>query len=146
MKKSAPVHIKNYCVVDNADKIYKHLVKEYEDENHFVHKVKCSCCNTKFEVYIDEHPTVMIKCAECNKEIIVYDLDYYPAAIKLDDKLQMKQVSYQNNSIFIVYSIYEYGDLDVDVEFDENSISWCTVFIKDSENNILIKLIDDETA
>lgn len=146
MTKKAPLHIKAFCTVDNEDETYKKLVAEYEDNNHFVYKAQCSCSNTTFRVYTDEHPTVLIRCIKCNKEITVYDLQYYPAAVKLDDEAKMKQISFQQNSAFYVYPIYEYGDFDEDMGFDENDISWCVVFIRDVKESTLIKIIDDETA
>ncbi len=147
MKKYAPFHVKNYCTIDKEDEVYKKLVNNYEDDHHFVYKIRCSCCNDKFKVYKDDHPTVVIKCSDCDKEIIVYDLKYYPAAIKLDDKLKMEQVSYIESSVFNIYSIYEYCDeFDEEIEFVENDITWCLVFIKCVKNKKLIKLIDDETA
>lgn len=147
MIKYAPLHIKNYCFIDKDDEAYRRLVNEYQDDYHFVYKVRCSCCSDKFKVYKDDHPTVIIKCSNCNKKITVYDLKYYPSAIKLEDELKVEQVSYCNNSIFNVYSIYEYSDdLDDEIGFDENDITWCVIFIKEIKNNRIIKLIDDETA
>lgn len=110
MKRYALFHVKDYCIIAKEDEAYRKLADKYQDDYHFVYKIKCSCCNDRFKVYKDEHPTVVIKCSDCNEEIIVYDLKYYPAAIKLEDKLKMEQVSYSDNSIFNIYSIYEYSD------------------------------------
>ncbi len=147
MEKYAPFHVKKYCVIDNNDEVYRKFVNEYEDNYHFVYKMKCSCYNDKFEVYKDDNPTVIIRCTNCNKEITVYDLKYYPSAIKLEDKLEMEQVICCNQNIFNVYPIYEYGDeFEYDTEFDENDITWCIIFIREIKNNSIKKLIDDETA
>lgn len=76
--------------------------------------------------------------------ITVYDLKYYPSAVKLNKDYTLNQIN--KDSVF-VYVNYEYDDeflYEEDVEFDADDITWGKVFILN--NNYLIKILDDETA
>lgn len=147
MKKCAPFHIKDFCWCAKEDKAYNQLVDEYEDDYHFVYKIECACGNKKFEVYKDDHPTVVLRCSNCRRNITVYDLEYYPAATKLKEEMERNQIVNQEDNLFNVYAIYEYSDeFEDDSEFDANDITWCFVFITDIKSRKLIKLVDDETA
>ena len=145
--KFIPNHIEDYCFVDREDSLYNELYKEYKDEYTFIYKVKCSCSETKFKVYKDRHPTISIQCSNCLKDIIVYDLKFYPAAVKLNKDFIKQQIILDDNEFFEVYVIYEYDDefeIEDDVEFDPNDISWATVFIKSDKS--YFKILDDETS
>lgn len=75
--------------------------------------------------------------------ITVYDLKYYPAAIKLNKNFIISKV---NERFVQVYVNYEYDDeflYEDDVEFDANDITWGKVFIEN--NGELKKILDDET-
>ena len=77
-------------------------------------------------------------------KITIYDLKYYPAAIKLDDNCPLSKVYHEPVSVFMNY---EYSDeylYEDDVAFDINDVVWGKVFIR--VNNSLIKILDDETA
>ena len=137
----APTHIRKYCFCDYSDKIFKEIFDKYDDTNTAIYKIKCSCGNTLFKVYVDPNPTVKIICTKCLKEIIVYDLIFYPAATKCPDKNDVfESVIYGSQTEFEVYAMYEYRD---DYE-DENDISWCHVYL--NFQNDLIEIIDDETS
>lgn len=142
----APFHVINYCNIDEDDNTYQELVNEYQDKYHFVYKIKCSCCNDKFEVYKDDHPTVLLRCTNCANEIVAYDLKYYPAAVKLNVDLEMKKVVCQNSDKFNVYCMYEYAEEFYEVDFDENDITACMVFIRSIDDDFLNIIVDDETA
>lgn len=76
--------------------------------------------------------------------ITVYDLQYYPSAVKLDGDGNFDKVV--ENPV-PVYMNYEYSDefmFEDDVMFDENDITWAKVFIAD--NGKLRMILDDETA
>lgn len=144
MEKFAPNHIAEYCYLDSKDVLYCHLKNKYQGDNSFVYKLKCTCNCESFMVYKDVHPSVFAKCCYCDKMITVYDLDYYPVAVKLKREFPLKNV---NDIPTSVYVNYEYNDeflYEDDVEFDENDISWCKVFVEN--NNTLVKILDDETA
>ena len=120
MNKSAPNHIKEYCYKDNSDSFYLNLVSLFEGENSFVYKLRCICNCEKFIVYQDAHPSVYAKCCSCGRMITVYDLIYYPAAVKLKKKFSLKK--FELTSV-PVYVNYEYADeflYEEDVDFDEN--------------------------
>lgn len=144
MKQSAPKHIIEYCDRDNDDSVYAYLYETFGAETSFVYKVKCTCNCEKFIVYQDAHPSVFAKCCNCGNMITVYDLEYYPAAVKLDRNYAVNKMD--ENSVR-VYVNYEYSDefLDEeDVEFDANDITWAKVFI--ANNGAIRKILDDETC
>lgn len=143
MKRSAPDHIRKNCCI-GSDPLYLYLCDMYESETSFVYKLKCDCGCEKFEVYQDAHPTFYARCCECMKMITVYDLEYYPTAIKLNGDYDVNKVV--EDTVY-VYVNYEYDDESMyedDVEFDENDITWAKVFI--AGNGGLKKILDDETA
>ena len=95
-----------------------------------------------FNVYIDEHPTAIIKCCSCDNEIIVYELSYYPAAIKLQGSCELSKITSGVFDSFEICVKYEYPD---DYE-NADDISWCTVWIYNEAEKRLITVIDDETS
>ncbi|MBP3610799.1 MAG: hypothetical protein J6J42_10760 [Lachnospiraceae bacterium] len=144
MKQNAPGHVVQYCYKDNNDAFFSYLCKHYEEENSFVYKLKCTCTCDKFIVYQDEHPSVFAECNNCGKKITVYDLAYYPAAVKLEKNLLLKKTT---RKAVYVYVNYEYDDeflYENDVDFNANDITWAKVFI--ANDNGLKKILDDETA
>ena len=70
----------------------------------------------------------------------IYDLKYYPCAVKLDEKCEKVKI---NEVASEIYVCYEYSD-DEDIPFDENDVTWGLAFLKQGKN--LIKILDDETA
>ena len=128
MKRSAPKHVMEYCHIDKNDLCFLQLCYIYEGTNSFVYKLKCICNCEKFIVYQDKHPSVFAKCNNCGKMITVYDLKYYPSAVKLNKDYILNQL---NESAVSVYVNYEYDDeflYEEDVEFDDNDIIWGRVF------------------
>lgn len=146
MKETAPIHIKRFCYEDNEDRTYCELREKIYDEVHFLWKIKCDCGETKFKVFTDKHPSVFCKCSQCNKDITVYDLSNYPAAVKLNEEFEAEQICIEGVEDFNVYAIYEYSDEfeEDDKYFDQNDITWATVYI--GNGNIVEKILDDETA
>lgn len=147
MDRVAPKHIFDYCVEDSKDSTYMHMKNKYEDNYSFAYKIKCSCGNEKFIVFEDLHPSIYCKCIKCNKNIIVYDLQYYPAAIKLNCPYERKEIRIHNETEFLLYVVYEYSnefEEKKDVEFDQDDITWAKVFIKG--NSCFEMILDDETA
>lgn len=147
MKESAPEHIEKYCYKDEKDALFCELQERYHDEYTFIYKIKCECGETHFEVYEDKHPSVFLKCINCHREITAYDLAYYPAATKLKDKFEKEKIYIGNIENFNVYALYQYDnefELEDDVEFDKNDISWGNIYIKNED--IINKILDDETT
>lgn len=142
-----PTHIEKYCCLDNKDLTYNELYLKYKDNYTYIYKIICTCSNEKFKVYKDNHPSVYIECSHCSNKIIVYDLDFYLASRKLDKHLEKYQLIFEDLEYFEVYAIYEYSDeylCENDVEFNQNDIDWAKVYIKN--NNLIIKILDDETS
>lgn len=145
MRQIAPRHVKDYCYQDLNDSTFSYLKEKYEDEYTFIYKVKCMCGCNQFKIYMDKHPSAYLECSYCSKFITVYDLQYYPAAVKLDKEYTSEVYNMGNN--FSVYVIYEYTDefeIDDDVVFNPDDISWGKVYVKNK--NTLKKILDDETA
>lgn len=140
----APKHVSEYCIIDEHDEVFKELKHSLEDAFSYVYKIRCNCGNTRFLVYSDAHPSVYAKCSLCHKMIALYDLSYYPSAVKLDKKYSLEKV--QKYPV-LAYVNYEYDDeylTEDDVDFDVNDITWAKVFI--NENGNIKKILDDETA
>lgn len=151
MLDTAPEHLRKYCFADKNDKAYRQLLNEFNAEDNSLHKIKCTCGNIKFQVYCDPNPTVKAVCPKCGQEIIIYDLIYYPAAVKCpkDDDVFVLE---EHNGIteFEVYTVFEYVpeeweelSKDPDYRFNDD-ITWCWVYIKCSDE--IINIVDDETA
>jgi len=146
MKRTTPENVNKYCYAPKNDDAYLRLAQEYEDGYTFVYKIKCICENQHFFVYKDKHPTVELKCNKCSEHISVYDLKYYPCAVKLNKEYPLKLVS---NDLYCVYVVFEYSNEsedEEDVPFDDNDITWCYIYIKNIIANEVIELINDETA
>ena len=136
-----PTHVADYCYRDYSDRIFLRLLDVYDGLYTTINIIKCSCGNNRFVVYIDPNPTVEIVCKCCLKRISVYDLAYYPAAVKCPkDNDVFSIVHLDSQSEFKVYAIYEYSD-----DYDgENDVSWCHVYI--STDDDLIEIVNDETS
>ena len=140
----APNHVADYCVLDGTDKTLNYLMKEYAGELSYVYKIKCSCKFEKFNIYEDEHPTIVAQCCNCNKRITLYELSYYPAATKLNENFKMKATDFKEVNVYVNY---EYSDdfmYEEDIEFNNNDITWAKAFVKKGDQTI--KILDDETA
>lgn len=147
MKESAPEHIERFCTKDFEDTFYRRLYNKYHADYTFVHKIKCDCGEMKFKVYKDDHPSVILKCDCCNRDIVAYDLSYYPAATKVNINYNKKLIQFDKLKCFSVYTIYQYDDefeLEYDVEFNKNVISWGIIYIKNGD--FVKKILDDETT
>lgn len=147
MKESAPKHVEKFCIKDMEDKVYCQLSDEYQDDYTFVYKIKCTCGCNSFTVYKDEHPSITAKCQDCRRTICIYDLKYYPCAVKLNHDYETYPISINQHEIFSVYVIYEYSDefeIEDDVAYDPNDIVWARAFVR--YDDILEEILDDETA
>ena len=74
----------------------------------------------------------------------MYDLKFYPAAVKLKEDLERVMVVDEPVSL---YANYQYSDeflLEKDVYFDQDDISWGMAFVE--KGGELIKILDDETS
>lgn len=144
VKKIAPDHIKDFCdSFSNGDKIFEEIKNKYEGDFSFVYRVVCSCKNSLFWIYKDEHPTIVLECSKCKKRITAYDLKNYPLAIKLNENYALKLVFINSCPVYVNYEYsdeYLYND---DVSFDNNDITWCRVMAY-NEGHIQI-ILDDET-
>ena len=137
----APTHIEDFCVVAKSDPFYNQLYDKFFNDYTSVFKIRCSCGSSKFFVYKDNHPSIYLKCKCCSREIIAYELDFYPAATKLEDFKPRTLVCINGIDNFNVYAIYQYPE---DAGLDKDDISWCVIYIKNDEN--VVKILDDETA
>ncbi len=119
-----------------------------ENGYHFFYTIKCKCGSGLFHVLLNDDPTIKAQCCACSDLILIYDLIYYPTASMCGRSDEFKMVEVNNNKIFEICVLYEYSDeFEVnDEEFDQDCLSWCQVFIKNKNNNSIIRILNDETA
>lgn len=150
MNATCPEHLEGLCEkLKNPSKYSINYCDELSEYT-FAYEIKCSCQNTEFMIYKDEHPTVIVECNCCAKKITIYNLDYYPAATKLKKEFPLeKYISQSNDELFNVCVLYEYSDefeYEDDVDFDRNDISWCVVYGYGLKSKKVFEIINDETA
>lgn len=134
----APNHVNKFCSLDYDDVNFKQLGTKHHD----VYQIKCGCGCAEFNVFRDDHPTLLLRCNKCENKIIVYELSCYPAAFKLSEELVMTKVKDGEYDLFKVCVLYEYSD---DYE-GVDDISWCTAWIFNGQNGNFIEILNDETA
>lgn len=137
----APLHVKEYCIVDNEDPNFVRIRKHFYNSNAQVYKLRCSCGSHNFYCYSNEHPDFICECASCCKRIVVYDLSEYPCACKLNKEFELKLLQQEPT---LVYPVYEYSDDFYETGSDVNDITWFSVYIVNG--GILQLAVDDETA
>ena len=84
-----------------------YIYEKYGGEWSHIYKIRCSCNCDNFIVYKDAHPSVFAKCCQCGKILTIYDLRFYPAAIKLETEYPQEQIG---DEAVNVYANYEYSD------------------------------------
>lgn len=145
-----PEHIKEYCVEIDEKSAFYMIKQDYSDDFAYTYKIKCLCGCSIFEIFTDRHPTAEAVCTNCGKRITVYDLKYYPNAIKLSEDFEMKKyLSVETGqSKFEICALYEYSDeFDFNSEFfDRNDITGFSLFAFDETTSDIILVLDDETA
>jgi hypothetical protein len=137
--KKYPTHL-NDCVEDASIR----FINDASDY-HKYYQIICRCGCKLFDLLVSDKDSVIGICSECNYRIVIYDLDYYPAATKLDGEESFARMNGMPNRPSQVYALYEYGQLDADMEFDPNDISWFQLF-SETKDGQLVKIFDDETA
>ena len=134
-----PVHL-NDCVED-ASQLFSGKASDY----HKHYQIKCSCGADLFELLVSNRKSVLAKCASCGARILVYDLAFYPAAVKLTGEETFRELEGGPGFPSRIYVQYEYGLLDADEPFDRNDVTWCSIFAE-SIGGELRRVFDDETA
>lgn len=150
MDETCPEHLEGLYEI--LKDLSKYDIQYLDDLNEytFAHEIKCTCLNKEFIIYKDGHPTVIAECNCCGKRITVYDLDFYPAATKIKEKLPMERYLSENgDELFNICVLYEYSDefeYEDDVEFDRNDISWCVIYGYGLKSKKIFQIINDETS
>ena len=134
-----PTHIADY--VEDAS----HLFPDAGSEFHQNYYLRCRCGDRWFTLLKSDKASVLARCSNCNSEICIYDLVLYPAATKIAGSESFVQIEQTENAPKKVVVMYEYGELDPDMTFDPNDITWCQIFIE-NEMGELTSVFDDETA
>ena len=138
--KKVPEHIKDFCFdISTEDTVFDVLKETYGSYGE-LYKVKCTCNCVLFELTLDDHPTAYAKCSACQKEIILYELEFYPSAIKLRDTFP--QYTFRNGNFFEICMYFEYPD---DWE-GNNDISSAAGWCYEPSSQVLIEFLNDETA
>ena len=112
---------------------------------HKYYSLWCACGCRSFFIRISNLRSVIARCASCQHDIVVYDLQMYPTAIKTRGEEVFAPLPADIDQPSIVYVLYEYSEPEEDVEFDQDDISWCQVFVKGDSGEI-VKVFDDETC
>ena len=117
------------------------------DDHIPAYQLQCSCGQEELEVWKSEMPTVYARCSKCHSVLIIYDLRLYPAASYLErpDPFALVTLTCGCDRL-LVYSAYEYPELEENVPFDPNDISWCYIRCSRSAHQTLQEIVDDETA
>ena len=137
--KRYPEHVEGF--VESASDRFLEQRSDY----HYYYKLVCSCGRQEFESSIGTKLTVIAQCKACQKKLTVYDLSCYPAASKAAGVEKFRRLGFPSHNMGMVYVMYEYGEQDEDEPFDRNDITWCRVWIENSQG-ILRLVLDDETA
>ena len=142
---NCPKHIENYIISLTDTNIFS--IHQPVNNYHHSYLVKCSCGCEEFEIFINPEPMLMAKCKECGAEITVYNLRYYPAASLISfEGANTKYVSPRDDRIFNICVIYDYPELEVNEEYDQNDITWCVVYGVGIDSKDVFEILNDETA
>lgn len=143
----APKHIKKYVrQITGSNKFFHGDLDKFT----FAYEVICSCGNKELVIFKNSEPKVTAYCESCGERITIYDLIEYPCAVtaRKNGEDTLEKVIHAGNDKFNVAVIFEYSDefgLD-DEYFNEDDVTWCQIYLYDSQNSQSILIIDDETA
>ena len=144
-----PDHIKDFCKEVPKDSVF-YPVQENANEYSTIVQAVCSCGSHKFNLFMDEMPTIDAVCTECGQTIHIYDLDLYLSSSKPDfDAGGMKKyVSKKGKDVFELCMSYDYSDeFEVtDEHFDVNDIVSFALWAYCEESDERIFVLEDETA
>jgi hypothetical protein len=135
---NCPSHLQNH-VLDASSAFASEV-----SSSHYYFKLKCLCGSTRLRLAHSRQKTVQAKCMSCRNEFTVYDLAFYPAAVKLSGKEEFQELDNPEN-YDDVFVMFEYGDSEPDVDFDENDITWCQLYVR-RKDGAIAKVFDDETC
>jgi len=139
-----PKHIENNVIsLPNNNKFI-----EYEhDEYHLPYLVKCKCGCEELEIMTNPEPRILARCPLCGEKITIYNLRYYPAASLIPyDGENETYISPAEDTIFNIYVVYEYPELEGEEVFNPNDITWCEVYGFGIESKNIFQIINHETA
>jgi len=118
---------------------------ENASDFHTLIALVCRCGSRTFDLLVSDRKSVVAVCEACGSKTVVYDLAFYPAAIKMPGPESFTELSGMPTRPAKIFVQYEYGPREPDMEFDRNAITWCQIF-SESEIGTLVKVFDDETA
>ena len=144
-----PDHIKDFCKAVPEDSVF-YPVQENANEYSTIAQAVCSCGSHKFNLLMDEMPTIDAVCTECGQTIHIYDLDLYITSSKPDfDAGEMKKyLSQKGRDVFELCMCYDYSDEFefTDELFDANGICSFALWAYCEESDERIFVLEDETA
>lgn len=135
---NCPSHLQDY-VLDASSSFASDA-----SSTHFFFKLRCTCGSTRLQLTHSRQKTVHAKCLKCPIQFTVYDLANYPAAVKLSGREEFRELD-DPADYDAVFVMFEYSEPECDVEFDENDITWCQIFVRRADGEIS-KIFDDETC
>lgn len=133
-----PSHLRDH--VEDASSTFR----QETSHNHKYFKLNCGCGSTQFRLMISPQKSVRGNCLTCGNSFTIYDLAYYPAGVKLPGSEEFRELDDPANQA-AVYVMFEYGEAEPDMEFDENDVTWCQIFVQRNEGEIEM-IFDDETC
>lgn len=120
------------------------LVQEYGSTKSVL-QLRCVCGSRLFGLFISNKRTVHAVCHQCGERAVVYDLEHYPAAIKIPGIEYFEPLKLQAVRPSPVIVVIEYPEPEPDIAFDKNDITWCTILTPD-ENGLMQRVFSDETC
>ncbi|MBQ8569009.1 MAG: hypothetical protein IJ446_07315 [Oscillospiraceae bacterium] len=141
---AAPDHIRPYCIKSR-------LTAPFDKENYdngsfysFVYQISCDCGCKELSVFKNEWPYVTAKCCTCGKELVIYDLEGYPAASSGGSEYKAELVQIYEKCELVAEFEYDDEYFYTDVRFDKNDITGFNLWAYLNDEYTLI--VDDETA
>lgn len=122
-----------------------HIFSADETDLHKHYEIVCNCGSRVFNLWLSNKKSVKAECTQCSKIIVIYDLQFYPTAVKLPGDEQFSPMANQVKRPSNVFVQYEYGPPETDVPFDRNDITWCQIFACQEKGEIE-RVFDDETS
>jgi len=117
----------------------------WKTHNENCYLLSCTCAGQEFNLFESDLQSVLAECAGCQNRITVYDLENYPAAIKLQGAESFSPMVSQLERPSRILATFEYGPPEDDVVFDRNDITWCQIHALLADGSKIL-VFDDETC
>lgn len=138
----------NYCPT-HVGLFLRSATPKFKDESdpyHHYFQAICTCGKDRVDPLIGDKDSFGVECVYCHERLLLYDLDNYPAATKLEGAESFTPVEIQNGQARgKIFVMYEYGRPSANETWDRNNITWFEAMLEDDSGNLHI-FVNDETA